>query len=619
MVVAVVHQLVPVEITLAVHETAFPWLSVVPPLLAIVLAIVTRRPILSLFLGIWSGGVIYVGTASIDLVTGWLEMLGVPGGIAGTLGIPGGFLIALFWGFVQTFEWIVGSIADVFQAQILVFTLLLGAGVALIWRLGGATAVRNWATDRLETQRNTGLTTWVLGMLLFFDDYANTAIVGSTMREISDRMRISREKLSYVVDSTAAPVATLAISSWVAFQLSMIEEGFADVEETHGVESPGVFETFVASIPFNTYSILAIIMVGIIVYTRRDYGEMLDAEHRSWRTGKVNRDEAQPLQEVEEDLGDPIEDRPMLRTFFAPIVTLIAVTLVGAFWSGYDAWADERAEEGLSVALDAAAAEDGWLQVIVDVVGAGDWAGALVWGSFAMVAVAIIIGLVYGLFDLGDGVDSVLDGFALMLTAVTILVLAWSISAVASDLGTGEYLAGIAEGVLSPSVFPLVVLLISAFVAFTMGSSWATMGIVTPLALLVGFELTTSFELAPVVVGAVFSGAIFGDHTSPISDTTVLSSTFTGADLIDHVRTQLYYATTVMGVVIVCYLLYGFLGVPPIVFLPLGAIALVGLVYVLSEFDAGRKGLDPKASTVEPELPDDELAGPADSPPGTDD
>ena len=289
----------------------------------------------------------------------------------------------------------------------------------------------------------------------------------------------------------------------------------------------------------------------------------------------------------------------MLRTFFAPIVVLIAITLGGAFWTGYQEWVAEQAEAGAPTSLEAAMGEDGVIQVLVDVVGAGDFAAALVWGSFAMVATAILIGLVYDLFDLGDSVDTVLEGFNLMLTAVTILVLAWGISAVAEDLGTGAYVAGVAEDVVSPALLPIVVLLVSAFVAFTMGSSWATMGIVTPIALPVAYELTGTFDLMPVMVGAVFSGAIFGDHTSPISDTSVLSSTFTGADLIDHIRTQLYYAGTVMLVVLLCYALYGYLGVPPVIFLPLGVVLLVGLVYGLSEFDANRKGVDPKASAVE--------------------
>ncbi|MCU4753280.1 Na+/H+ antiporter NhaC family protein [Halobacteria archaeon AArc-curdl1] len=534
----------------------FGALSLVPPLLAIALAIWTRRPILSLFVGVWIGGVIFTGGLGVG----------------------------------QTFDWIAGSIADMFHAQILIFTLLLGSGVALIWRLGGAIAVRNWAVARLESQRTTGVTTWLLGIALFFDDYANTAIVGSTMRDISDRMRISREKLSYIVDSTAAPVATIAISSWVAFQLSMVREAFADIEETAGVETPSAFAVYLESIPYNAYALLAIAMVGIIVLSRRDYGEMLDAEHRSWQTGNVTREDAVPLQEVEKDLGEPVLERPMLRTFFLPIIVLIAVTTIGAFWTGYQA--AELAGVGEVLGLTTG-------EFAETIAGEADWAAALVWGSFAMVLSAIVLGLVYDLFDLEDGVETVLDGFGLMLTAVTILVLAWSISAVAGDLGTGEYVAAATEGVLSPAIFPVVVLLTAAFIAFTMGSSWATMGIVTPIALPVAYNLTGDFTLAPVVVGAVFSGAIFGDHTSPISDTTVLSSTFTGADLIDHVRTQAYYAVTVLLVVVFAYLLNGYLGVPPIVFLPLGVLILVGLVYGLSNLDAGRKGVDPVASSVD--------------------
>ncbi|NGM69547.1 Na+/H+ antiporter NhaC family protein [Natronolimnobius sp. AArcel1] len=552
----------------------FGALSLLPPLLAIVLAIVTRRPILSLFLGIWSGGVIATGSIGIG----------------------------------QTFTWITESIGDVFHANILVFTLLLGSGVALIWRLGGATAVRNWATARLGTPRAAGLATWALGILLFFDDYANTAIVGSTMREISDQLRISREKLSYIVDSTAAPVATLGLSSWVAFQLSMIDEGYASLVENEdydvaAADTPGAFETFVGSIPFNIYSLLAIVMVGIIVLSRRDYGEMLTAERRSRRTGNVTREDANPLQEVEEDLGRPIETKPMLRTFFAPIVVLIVVTLGGAFWTGYQEWVVEQDEAGATTSLEAAIGDAGTLPVLVDIVGASDFAAALVWGSFAMVVTAIAIGLAYDLFDIGASVDTVLDGFSIMLTAVTVLVLAWAISAVAEDLGTGDYVAAAAEGVVSPALLPIVVLFVAAFVAFTMGSSWATMGIVTPIAITVAYDITGAFDLMPVIIGAVFSGAIFGDHTSPISDTSVLSSTFTGADLIDHIRTQLYYASTVLLVVVICYALYGYADISPIIYLPIGVVLLVGLVYGLSSADATRRGVEPVATTKDHEQP----------------
>ncbi|AHF98928.1 sodium:proton antiporter [Halostagnicola larsenii XH-48] len=548
----------------------FGALSILPPLLAIVLAIVTRRPMLSLFLGIWSGAIIYT------------ESLGI----------------------AQTFDWIVSGIIadDGFYVEILLFTLLLGSGVALIWRLGGATAVRQWATANLQTRRNVGLTTWLLGLLLFFDDYANTAIVGSTMRELSDQLRISREKLSYIVDSTSAPVATIGLSSWVAFQLSLIADAYDGLDGVS--ETPTAFETFIGSIPFNTYALLAIVMVGVIVYTGRDYGEMLTAEHRAWSSGKVNRDDAQPLQEVEKDLGEPIEDKPMLRTFFGPVVVLLAVTLSGAVWTGHQSWLSAQEEAGAPTAFGAAADESGTVQVLVDIVGAGNFTSSLIWGSFAMVTTAIAIGIAYDLFDLSDGVETVLDGFRLMLTAVTILVLAWGISSTTDALGTGDFVAGVVGASIPAALLPLVILFVSAFVAFTMGSSWATMTIVTPIAITVAFEMTGTFEPMPVVVGAVFSGAIFGDHTSPISDTSVLSSTFTGADLIDHVRTQFYYAGTVMAVVIVCYLLYGFLEVPPLIFLPLGFVLLVGLVYALSELDARRRGVEPVVSNVPQEDPE---------------
>lgn len=516
----------------------FGALSLVPPLLAIILAIVTRKAILALFLGVWSGGVIFTGSV----------------------------------GLVQTFDWIVAAIADEFHVQILMFTLFLGAGVAFLWRLGGSYAIRDWAIDRLDSQRKVGLAAWVLGIAMFFDDYANTAIVGSSIKDVSDHMRVSREKLSYIVDSTAAPVATLGISSWVAFQLSLIGDGYAEAGFEPG-EHPAAFEVFIQSIPFNAYSLLAIFMVALIVISRRDFGEMLTAEHRSWQSGNVNREGARPMQDVEAELGEPNIENPMLRSFFVPIGVLLVVTLSTAVWTGYAAGAAD---------LQGA---------IVD----ADYAAALVYGSFAMIVSAIVIGLVYGLLSIGDAVETVVDGFGLMLTAVTILVLAWSIGEVVSALETGAYVAAIADETLPPALLPAVVLLLAAFIAFSTGTSWGTMGILTPIAIPVAWSLTGDHTMVAAVVGTIFSGAIFGDHTSPISDTTVLSSTFTGADLIDHVRTQMYYAVTVAIVAIGLLIVWGTMGISMFILLPIGVVLLIGLVYGLSTVDARRKGVTPVA------------------------
>lgn len=508
-------------------------LSLVPPLLAIGLAMVTRKAVLSLFLGIWAAGVI----------------------VSGGLGIA------------QTFDWIVVALSAESQVRILLFTLLIGSGVALIWRLGGSLALRNWATDRIETPRKAGLIAWLLGLLLFFDDYANTAIVGSTMREISDKLGVSREKLSYIVDSTSAPVATLGISSWVAFQIGLISDAYAKL----GLESaPPAVEIFLRSIPFNTYAILAIAMVAIVVASGRDYGEMLTAEARSRRTGAVVREGSTPMQNVEEQLGTPRVSDPRLIAFFGPVAVLIAVTIGAAVWTGYDPGASAY-----------------------DVVTGADYAAALVYGSFAMVSSGFLLGKALGVLSVGELTDTVVDGFGVMLTAVSILVLAWSLGEAVDALGTGAFVAGYAESVINPTVLPVVVLLVAAFVAFSTGTSWGAMAILTPVVVPIAWNLAADHTMVAAVVGAIFSGSIFGDHTSPISDTTVLSATFTGADLIDHVRTQLYYAVTVAVVAIAVLLAWGVTGVTPLVWLPVGALTLVGLVYGLSELDARRKGLDP--------------------------
>lgn len=533
----------------------FGVLSVVPPLLAIALAIITRKAILSLFLGVWSGGIIYTGGLGIQ----------------------------------QTFSWVVRSISQVepnaegsvFHAQIIVFTLLLGSSVAMIWRLGGSHAVRDWALTHIDSKRSAGVVAWLLGVLLFFDDYANTAIVGSTMKDVSDHLGLSREKLSYVVDSTAAPVATLGISSWVAFQLSMIEKGY----ETAGVSAasrPQNFEIFLQAIPFNMYSILAVVMVAIIVLSRRDYGAMLTAEHRATTTGAVTSEDATPMQDVKGELGEPSAENPSLVSFFVPVAVLIAVTIATALYTGY-----------------------GPDTTLYDMVVGADYAVALIVGSFAMVVSTYVLGLTYGILSLGESVDTTVDGFGIMLTAVTILVLAWSIGNVVDALGTARYVSGIAKLFLTPALLPVVVMFTAAFVAFSTGSSWGTMSIVTPIAVPVAWNLAGTHTMVSAVVGVVFSGAIFGDHASPISDTTVLSATFTGADLIDHVRTQLYYAGTVIAVTAVLLAVWGVTRITPWVLLPVGALALVVLVYALSELDARRRDISPVQSGTPSADPDD--------------
>jgi len=529
----------------------FGAISLVPPLLAIALAIVTRRALLSLFLGVWMGGAI---VAAGDGVDGPLDALALP-----------------FVGVVEAFDWVVSAIGEsTFHAEIIVFTFLLGSGIALLWRLGGSLAVGQAAAGTVDSHRKVGVMAWGLGLIWFFDDYANTAIVGSAMKDMADKMNMSREKLAYILDSTAAPVATFGISSWTAFQIGLIADQYQNLGI--GEQTPSAFVTFLRSVPFNVYCLLAVLMVGIVVVTQRDFGEMLDAEIRARETGKVTRDDANPLQSMKQDLGEPVTDDPRLRTFVVPVLVLIVVVVGGAALTGY-------------------AANRGPIEIANN----ANFTGALVWGSFAMVATAIALGVGEGAMDLDEAMETVLDGFGIMLHAVSILVLAWSIGSVADALGTGAYVTNIAEGVVTPTLLPVVILYASAVIAFSIGTSWGTMSLVTPVAVPMAWEIGGADpQMVAVAVGAVFSGAIFGDHCSPISDTTILSSTFAGSDHIDHVRTQIYYALTVILVATFVYLAWSVTGLPQPVLLALGVAVLAGVVYALSEFDAARKNVPAK-------------------------
>lgn len=557
--------------------STFGLFSVVPLLLAISLAFITRKAVLALFVGVWSGGIISKYPASVDFLATSLSEWGIPA--AEPLSQVLGIFVAGVWGVVQSANWIAASIGNsIFNMQIVIFCLLLGSAVAMIWRLGGTHAVASWAMEHVDTQRKASLASYGLGFMIFFDDYANSAVVGTTMRQISDNLRMSREKLSYIVDSTSAPVSTITLSSWAAFQMSMIESGYqaADVPAN---QVPSSFIIFIQSIPFNMYAILALSMVAIIIISRRDYGEMLTAEHRAVSTGKVERDDAQPLQNAKEELGEPNLDSPHVRVFAVPVLTLIVSMILAVLGTGYS--------PGIGI-----------YRIFVN----ANYGLALLVSSMVMVGTTFYYAYRFNLQTVSESVDTAIEGFELMMTAVTILVLAYSIGKVITALGTGEYIAGYATQFLSPELLLVTILLVGAFVAFT-GDSWAAMSVLTPIAVPVAWELTGSHTFVAATVGATFSGAIFGDHTSPISPSTVLSATFSGADLIDHVRTQIYYAVPVMivsGSLLFIWAvgssIWGRSIQVAIGLLPIGVIMLIGTVYALSRFDAGRRNIDPIAA-----------------------
>ncbi|MGY0692049.1 Na+/H+ antiporter NhaC family protein [Virgibacillus sp. FSP13] len=477
------------------------FLSVIPPIVAVVLAIVTKRVLLSLFISIWVGGLIAAG-----------------GNPFAAVGI--------------TFTWMKDVMIDPWNARFLVMTALLGAGAAFMFKTGGSDGLIRILEKKLTTKRRVQFLPYFLGIIIFFNDYVNSVIVGNASKDITAKHKISREKLSYILDSTAAPMATLGpVSDWIGFQVSLIAGAFASMS-IMGVEP---YFAFLHSIPWNFYAILCLLAVPMII-AGKDFGPMAKAEHRAQTTGKLIPEGSTPLSSVDQDLGEPHKKDGSVWNFFLPLITLISVSIWGLWYTGGGA-------EGKSI-----------MNALADT----DVSIALTWGAFAMTVVGIILALVQGM-GLKKCEDTLLGGIRTMLPALVIIVLAWSIGTVTSELGTAEFVVNATEGWMTAALVPFLVFVIGMFISFATGTSWGTMSILTPIAIPLAFSIG-GIDLVHIVIGAIFAGAIFGDHVSPISDTTVMASIFAESDHIAHVNTQIPYALVPAGITGVLYLSYSLIG-----------------------------------------------------------
>ncbi|WP_394295000.1 Na+/H+ antiporter NhaC family protein [Halovivax ruber] len=511
----------------------------------------TRQVLVSLFAGVWVGAL---------LVAEWNP-------IAAT---------------ALTMDWIVAVVREPFDAKFIVLILFMGAGAAFIYRSGGILALERAIGDRVTTARDSQLLTWVIGVFIFFDSYTSTVVTGNATRELAQENRSSREMHAYVLDSTTSPVTTFGpVSNWVGFQVSMVIVGFEAADVTAAELDVTAFGLFLQSIPWNIYCFMAFFMVGFIALTQRFYGPMIDAEWRARSTGRTIREDATPLSDVSTDVGEPSELNPKLANFFVPIAVLLVVGLVSMWYLG----------GGHQPGVDVATAFE-----------ETDVALGLLYGAFAFMVTGFAGSLAYRTMDLDEASDTIIDGFNTMMIAVAIIVLAWAIGLAAEEVGTAEFIVDVMVGSGVPGSFlPLIVFLAAMFVAFTTGTSWGTMSILTPLAIPLGLELVGPSVL-PVVIGMLFGGAIWGDHSSPISDTTVMSSIFAGSDHIDHVNTQVPFAATAAGATVVVLVLYGLGLRSPLVALPLAFALTIVAVLVLNKLDARRKGLPevmPTAAAIE--------------------
>jgi len=511
-------------------QKSFGIWSLLPPLIAIVLAFMTKQVILSLFLGVLSGTVI-------------LEHGN------------------LFHAFLRTLDkYILGALADSWHAGILIFTISIGGMVGIIAKMGGTKAIADALSKKAKTAKSAQVYTFILGVLIFFDDYSNTLIVGPTMRPLTDKMKVSREKLSYIVDSTSAPVAGMAlISTWIGYELGLI----GDAYKAAGL-NVSAYQVFIRTIPFRFYSIFALLMVLLIGVTLRDFGPMYKAEKRARLYGKLLEDDATPMSSLDLETNELNGNKkPKMRNAIIPIVLLVVLGFIGLWYSGGGPDLPFTSE-GLRTAL-----------------GNSDASKALLWAAIFTTIVTIIMAVSQKILTLEKAFEAYVDGSkSLMITAI-ILILAWSLGSITSDIGTANFLVGAVSNTLPRVFLPLLVFLIACLVSFATGTSWGTMAIIIPLAIPLAnayYQAGAPLSLMYSTLGAVLTGSIFGDHCSPISDTTIMSSMASASDHVDHVKTQIPYALTVAGVAIAVGYIPAGLGLSCWISLILGAIALFLIV-----------------------------------------
>ena len=506
----------------------FGLLGLVPPILTIVLAFITRDVIISLFLGILSGTLIVSG---------------------------GNPLLAL----MSLTDRLADSLADGWNIRIFLFCGLLGALVGMLAKTGSAFSFGDWAARKIKTKKESLVFTWIFGLIIFIDDYFNSLTIGTVMRPITDKTKTSRAKLAYILDSTAAPVCILApISSWVVYVMSVIKdsEGFSEL----GIKE---FSYFINVIPFNIYALFAILMVIVIIFTGRDFGPMKNSCRLAEDSNILfNEDRyGEPAGNIEQETGSvktaPID---MLFPIIFLIITAVIFFPVSTWISAIDGENIKNFREAVSSIPLSAAFND------------TDASAALMYAVIATLSVSYIYYISKKLLTVKTAAAAILDGLKSMVPALMILTMAWSIGSLIKSspddggLGLSAFLSeAVVNGGFPLWLLPVVVFLISCLISFSTGTSWGTFAIMIPIIMPIavalgkasGYSGNELLNATLVPIGAVLGGAIFGDHSSPISDTTILSSTGASCPHLEHVATQVPYAVFIAVVAVIAHIVAG--------------------------------------------------------------
>ncbi len=487
--------------------------SLVPPIIAIVLALITKEVYSSLFIGILVGAVFYSGFNFEGTVTHLFS--------AGFIGV----------------------LADEYNVGILVFLVILGAMVAMMNKAGGSAAFGRWASTRIKSRVGAQLATILLGCLIFVDDYFNCLTVGSVMRPVTDKQNVSRAKLAYLIDATAAPVCIIApISSWAAAVASC-------------VEGDNGFTLFIQAIPYNFYALLTIVMMVSMVVMKVEFGPMKTHELNALK-GDLYTTPDRPYANVEEE--SPKGAKGTVIDLVLPVAILIVCCVIGMIYTG-----DFFSGAGF-----------------IDAFSNCDASRGLAYGSFFGLLFTIIIYMARRVLSFKDCMNSLPEGFKAMVPAILILTMAWSLKGMTDSLGAAEFVEAVMESRAEAlmNFLPAIIFLVACLLAFASGTSWGTFGILIPIVVKV-FE-TSDPTLMIISISACMAGAVCGDHCSPISDTTIMASAGAQSNHINHVNTQLPYAVSVAAISFVTYIVAGFTK-SAWISLPVGILLTLGVLFVV--------------------------------------
>lgn len=527
--------------TLEYSDKAIHWYALIPPILAVALAIIIRKVLIALLAGVVIGAALIHGFSALPLIKAT----------------------------VVTYLW--GNFADEFSVLIVLFVFALIGMVSIINKGGGTLGVVNLFMHAVRGARSACIATMVMGLAIFFDDYTNTIVVGSTMRTLTDKMKISREKLAYIVDSTTAPIAGLAlISTWIGFEVEQLQH----IAKSMGLTIGG-YGLFVQMLPYRYYCIFTIVFVFFVSFFRRDFGPMLHAERRAWFQGLVSNPDSDSETTMEFSESH-VKDGVPARWYNAviPVATVVISCLVGLIIVGSKSpMMAGKTFEFFSFSS--------WYGCFIGVGQVSNGIPMILCG--ASVLGALVAGVLFyaqRILNLNDVFRAFFHGWRIIFVIAALLVLAWAIRQVCDELGTAYFILAIVQNLISAHWLPLAIFFISSLTAFATGTSWGTMGILFPILAPVA---ANSGDLGFVVIclGAILDGAIFGDHCSPISDTTILSSISTNCDLIDHVKTQLPYALVTALVAGLAGYVPASFGVPYLVTYCIGVGALLAVIFLL--------------------------------------